>query len=251
VYSINNMRELGQFSMLAHHPDDVNPPGEGKEAELARLRAMEVPGAIPAGTIMNKDLKVSDRLSWIPLALPYMNQRRQDTSAIVSGLDRMAAWQSEVNAPLSQTIIRSLIPTAIDFKAQPSQPAPTYYFGSGGIGPNGAMAEASDPMAGCFRYDKETPFGAIGDGLRESILFIESASKPSPWLQGGESTIRMFDVSKPIFGPEGQFGGVHARFSVFGYADGSAGVLTDRTDKSVIRSLMTINGGKTEPLAGE
>ena len=37
VYSLNNMRELGQFALLATRPDDFNPLGQGKDAEIARM----------------------------------------------------------------------------------------------------------------------------------------------------------------------------------------------------------------------
>jgi hypothetical protein len=144
-------------------------------------------------------------------------------------------------------VIRSLIPTTITPPADGF--APTHYVGVGGIGPGDAATKpASDPQAGCFRYDSSTPFAAIDDGLRTSILFAESAMA-APWLQGGPGTVRTLDADRPAMGPAGQFGGIHRGFSCFGYADGSAGILTDRISPAVLRSLCTIRGRET--LVGE
>ena len=251
VYSINNIRELGQFAVLAVRPDQIDPIGPGKEAELARLKAIVAPAAIPAGTILNESLKPEDRLSWVPIALPFLNQHRQNTSDLLTKIDRSVGWNAPINQPLSHIAIRSIIPTAINAIPDENLPAPTYYLGIGGVGADAATLPSNHPRAGCFRYDQSTPFTEIGDGLRQSVLFAETATKIGPWLQGGPSTIRTFDPATPIFGSIGQFGGVHTGFSVFGYADGSAGILTDHTDKSIIYSLVTINGGKTDPLPGE
>lgn len=251
VYSLNNLRELGQFAVLAVRPDQLELVGPGKDAEAARLKSLTAPAAIPAGTIPNDKLKVEERLSWIPLALPFVNQRRQDTSGLITGIDRNQSWNAPVNLPHSKVVIHSLIPTAVNNLPDPASPAPTYYVGIGGIGLDAATLRSNHPRAGCFRYDFQTPFSEIGDGLRQSILFAETATNIGPWLQGGPSTIRTIDLQSPFFGMAGQFGGVHQGFAVFAYADGSAGTLTDHTDRAVFHALITINGGKSDPLPGE
>jgi hypothetical protein len=251
VYSLNNMRELGQFAILAGRPDQLELFGPGKEAELARLKALPAPTAIPAGTLPNATLKPDERLSWIPLALPYMNQRRQDTSELLTGLNRDVTWNAPVNVPFARTAIRGLIPTAINQLPDADEPAPTYYVGMAGIGPDAATLPIKNARAGCFRYDTATPFADIDDGLRQSILFTETANGIGPWLQGGPSTVRGVDEKAPLFGPSGQFGGVHPGFFVVGYADGSASVVTDQMNRTVFLALCTINGGKTETIPGE
>lgn len=251
VYSLNNMRELGQFAILAGRPDQLELLGPGKEAELARLKTLPAPTAIPAGTLPNPNLKPDERLSWIPLALPYMNQRRQDTSELLTGINRDVAWNAPINVPFARTVIRGLIPTAINQLPESDQPAPTYYVGIGGIGADAATLPIKNPQAGCFRYDAATPFAEIEDGLRQSILFVETANGIGPWLQGGPSTVRGVDEKATLFGPSGQFGGVHPGFIVVGYADGSASVVTDQMNRTIFLSLCTINGGKTETIPGE
>ena len=251
VYSLNNLRELGQFAVLAVRPDQLDPVGPGKDAETTRLKGLESLAAIPAGTIVNDALKPDQRLSWLPLALPYVNQRRQDTSAILTGLDRSAKWDAPANLTYAKTTINALIPTAIDLKPDPTQPSPTYYVGLGGIGPDAATFPATNPKAGCFRYDHATPFASITDGLSQSILFAETASHLSPWLRGGPGTVRTVDPAQPLVSGTGQFGGVHVGFVCVAFADGSATVFTDKTDRNVFLSLVTITGGKSDPLPGE
>jgi hypothetical protein len=251
VYSLNNLRELGQFAVLAVRPDQLDPVGPGKDIESKRLKEMIALAAIPAGTIRNDAWKPDERLSWLPLALPYVNQRRQDTSAILTGLDRAAKWDAAANLPHAKTTILALIPTAIDFKPDPAQPAPTYYVGLGGVGSDAATLPTTNPKAGCFRYDQPTPFNAITDGLAQSILFAETAADLGPWLRGGPSTVRTVDPAKPLVAGTGQFGGVHVGFACVAFADGSATVFTDKTDRNVFLSLVTIAGGKADPLPGE
>jgi hypothetical protein len=251
VYSLNNLRELGQFAVLAVRPDQLDPVGPGKDTEAKRLKDMSALAAIPAGTIVNGSLKPDERLSWLPLALPYVNQRRQDTSAILTGLDRSATWDAPANLKYAKTTINALIPTALNFKPDPAEPAPTYYVGLGGIGPDAATFPVTNPKAGCFRYDLQTPFATITDGLAQSILFAETAANVGPWLRGGPSTIRTVDPNQPLVASPGQFGGVHVGFACVAFADGSATVFTDKTDRGVFLSLVTIAGGKSDPLPGE
>lgn len=49
----------------------------------------------------------------------------------------------------------------------------------------------------------------------------------------------------------GQFGGNHREGALFGFADHSVRILTDRTDFRILAGLMTIAGGAQETLPGE
>ncbi len=251
VYSLNNLRELGQFAILAIEPDRIAVEGPGKDAEIARLKSLATPATIPAGTLPNAALIPEERLSWVPLSLPYLNQRRQNTDELLTAIDRSVAWNSPSNTNASRTVIRCLIPTAIEFHQDGIIAAPTYYVGNGGVGADAAMLPAKHIRAGCFRYDRSTPFAEIGDGMHESILFAETAKHVGPWIQGGPSTVRTFLPASAAFGPEGQFGGIHPGFAAFGFADGAAGFRTDRMDPAILQALMTINGGTSDPVPGD
>jgi hypothetical protein len=248
VYSLNNLRELSLFAQMAATPADWQPIGPGKATEAERLKSVDIPVAIFPGTIPNASLKPNERLSWIVRALPYLNHQRQDFSGLIRRIDVKSPWDAMENLGAANTVVRALIPTSLTVP-QSAGPAPTYYVALGGIGPgDAAILPANHPLAGCVRYDRDTPFAAIGDGLRESILFAETASNLSPWIAGGPGTVRTVGEGTPL-GWAAEFGGIHRGYSCFGYADGSAGILTDRISPAVFRALVTINGRDT--LIGE
>ena len=250
VYSLNNLRELGHFAILAAKPEDLKVMGAKAAVEKDRLIKLGAPAAIPAGTVINLSLTPTQRLSWVVTAIPYLNQQRQDSLTLQHGIIMTQPWDSTANKPLSESVIRSLIPSAINFEARPGEAALTYYIGIGGVGAtDAAMLPITDPKAGCFRYDATTPFDAIGDGLHQSILFAETSFQVSPWMQGGLGTVRTIGEEKTLLGPTAPFGGIHRGYSCFGYADGAASVLTNRISPDVFRSMGTING--QDGLVGE
>lgn len=245
VYSLNNLRELGMFATSSVRPGEIEPVGPGMAGEKKRVEGLGVLAAIPPGTLPHDRLSPERRISWVPIAAPYFNQKRQNVEALMQRLNRTAAWDDETNRELSHTVIESLIPTALNQRPDPALPAPTYYPGIGGLGVDAASFPLNDPRAGAFRYDSATPFDRIGDGLRTSFLFVETGHGLGPWIQGGPATVRTVPSEGALLGLNSPLGGIHAGYTIFGYCDGSAGVLTDRTDPRVIRALSTINGNET------
>lgn len=248
IYSLNNLRELSLFAQMAATPADWQPIGPGKATEAERLKSVDIPVAIFPGTMPNPRLKPTERLSWIVRSFPYLNHQRQDFFALTRQIDLQSAWDAPSNLSAANTVVRTLIPTSRT-GPPPAGPAPTYYVALGGIGPgDAATLPANHPQAGCVRYDRDTPFSSIGDGLRESILFAETASRVVPWISGGPGTVRTVGEGE-LLGWTAEFGGVHRGYSCFAYADGSAGILTDRISSPVFRALVTING--RDSLIGE
>lgn len=264
VYSINNLRELGQFVELHLATLPARPTldaqweagGQAKfqPTPLDKLRELGLAPAVPAGTVVNPALPVERRLSWVVPLLPTFNQQRQPTAELAARLDRTAAWDVDPNRAVAQVPLGVLRHYSNPVPIPAGEPAVTQFVGIGGTRPD-APAGPRTPFAGPFRYDEPTPFELFADGLSETALFGDVSTNLGPWLQGGPATIRTLATgpgAPPVIGPGGQFGGNHPGGGLFGFADHSVRVLSDRTDPAVLANLFTLAGGTAgDPLPGE
>lgn len=243
---LSRFERLGQFAALYHRP----PAGVG---------AGDIPQAIPPGTLPNPALPPDRRLSWIPDLLPFLDQKLQSTAEVATRIDRGGAWDSPANSAVATTrLVLFTCPGAVP-EVPPDAPMPTQYVGLSGVGSDSAtlgLGPPIPPAAGCFRYDAPTPLRLIRDhdGLGSTLLFAETADDLGPWIRGGFATVRGLDVgggSKRPIGRGGQFGGNYEGVGGFGLADGSARFFTERIHPDVLRAMVTIAGGESDPLPGE
>jgi prepilin-type processing-associated H-X9-DG protein len=251
AYCQNNLRILAQ----AIEQQGLNlPPGA-----LAGVAVPALNVRVPPGTVFNPSLPPERRLSWVVPALPYFDQKRQDTTSLFTRIDLAAEWDAEQNAGAARTRL-SVLTCLANPPPTAEGGAPTQYVGAGGVGPEAANLPLSveqwppiaPPRAGSFRYDAPTPYASITDGLSHSVLFAEIATDLGPWIRGGPATVRTLETgSRPPIGAGGQFGGNHPGGGNFAFADGSVRFLTDRTSPAVLEGLFTIAGGKNDPLPGE
>jgi Protein of unknown function (DUF1559) len=254
VYSINNVRELSQFVQLHTGVDPTQGASMGRfqPTPLERLRELKIEPIIPAGTVAHPTLPPEERLSWLVPLLPSFTQSRQDTTAMHQSLDVKSAWNFGPNLEVSRKMLKVVVSASNPILPVEGEPAVTQYLGVAGIGTDGPMLPTTDPRSGAFRYDKPTDFTSITDGISSSILFAEASTDLGPWLRGGPASLRSLDVTRmPYLGVEGQFGGNQPAGTIFGMADGSVRVLTDRTDRAILHGLITITGAKTDPMPGE
>ncbi len=244
----NNLREIGLFA--AHHVDPKKVGGD----------AARFPDEIPAGTIALAGSAPDDRLSWFPRVLPGFDQKRQRTEPLLAELKQLEPFAAPPNQAVARTrLLTALCPANVP-PVDPTTPAPTCYVGIAGLGTDAALIALPDPpapappRAGCFRYDRPTPFAFITDGLSQTFMFGERSGDLGPWLRGGPATVRGLDDAPgaaPPIGTGGQFGGNHATGANWGFADGSVRFFTDRTDPRVLYGLATIAGKDTDPLPGD
>ena len=261
VYSINNFRELGQFAELhlaelANRPpldSRLDLPGKSRfePTPLDKLRELGLDPAVPAGTMANPPLAVERRLSWVVPLLPTLNQARQPTADYYARLDRKATWDADANRPVAVVPLKVLVIFANPLAAPVGDPAVTQIVGLGGVGVD-TPAGPRSPQSGAFHYSEPTPFALFTDGLSETALFADVSTRLGPWLQGGPSTVRALDpAAGPVVGPGGQFGGNLPGGGLFGFADHSVRLLSDRIDPQVLANLVTIaGGGAGDPLPG-
>jgi prepilin-type processing-associated H-X9-DG protein len=243
----NHLREIGLFA--AHH---VDPKVGGDPARY--------PTEIPAGTFLLAAYPPDERLSWFPRVLPGLDQKRQNAEPLLAGLKQLEPFAAVPNQAVARTRLLAALCPANPPPPDPSAPAPTCYVGIAGLGADAATLALPDPpapappRAGCFRYDRPTPFSFVTDGLSQTLMFGERSGDLGPWLRGGPATVRGLDDSPaapPLVGRGGQFGGNHGTGANWGYADGSVRFFTDRIDPRVLFSLATIAGRESDPLPGE
>jgi prepilin-type processing-associated H-X9-DG protein len=241
IYCVNNLREISQFAYLYADAQ--------RRKEPAPLVA-----AVPAGTVFHPELPPERRLSWVPPSLLFFNQRRQDTTELVTKIDSMRPWDEGSNAEAGRVRLLTLLCPANPHEPPPDQPAVTLYVGLAGLGRDAATLDLGPPIpprAGCFRYDSPTPLELISrhDGLSQTLMFAETSVDLGPWIQGGPATVRGVDDSvegRPYIGTGGQFGGNHVGGANFALADGSVRFLTQRIDPDVFKAMATIAGGPME-----
>lgn len=233
----NNFRELGMFAALIQ-PE----PGEADQLPMEILGRT----AVPPGTVYNPLLPPDERLSWAVIALPYFDQKRQDTAGLLEGIDLKKAWNEGPHEALNRSPLRTLLCPGRPVLPEFDSPAITQYVGIAGVGADSPNLELGPPVpanAGCFRYDLDTPYHLISDGLGQTALFGEVSGKLGPWIQGGPSTIRWLDEAEsalPPVGTKAQFGGNHSGGAVFSFADNSTRFLTDRISPAVLRAMFTM-----------
>jgi hypothetical protein len=265
LYSVNNVRELSQFVEIYTTGVAGMPPAEAGKPRFApdprfpptpvdKLVEMKINPVVPSGTMPHATLPPEERLSWLVPLLPTFNQSRQNTAAIFDAIDKTLAWDAEANKTPSQNALNIFTSYAQPPERVPGQAAVTQFVGLGGIGIDGPKLPATDPRAGCFRYDVPTAFTSINDGLSHTILIGEISTNLGPWIRGGPSTIRPLDISPEApgaLGAGGQFGGNHVSGAIFGFADHSVRVLNYQTHRDILHGLITINGAGQDPLPGE
>lgn len=242
----NNFREVGLFA--AHNADP-------------HADRTKVSNQIPAGTVVNTALPPDERVSWYVTILPGFDQKRQDMTPVLTGIDRGQPWSAERNQTAARTKLVALLCPGNPPDVSPDQPAPSCYVGIAGFGKDAATIPAPkdplqpfDPRAGCFRYDAPTPFVMITDGLSQTLLIGERSNNLGSWIRGGPATVRGLDNTPGaavIQGVGGQFGGNHPNGSNWGFADGSVRFFTDRTDPKVLLAMATIAGRDNDQLPGE
>lgn len=240
----NNLREIGLFA------------AQNSDPEFDRSKAAT---SVPAGTLFNPRVPVDERLSWYVAVLPGFDQKRQNAGGILDGIDRTAGWNAEKNHSAARTKLVVLLCPGNPPVFATDQPALTSYVGIGGLGLDAAslgwLADGTPtPRSGCYRYDAPTPFGAITDGLSQTLLIGERSGDVGPWLAGGPATVRGFDSgpdARQVQGTGGQFGGNHANGANWAFADGSVRVITDRADPKVLFGLATIAGKENDVLPGD
>jgi hypothetical protein len=204
-----------------------------KQIMLALHNYHDTFNKFPTGTMPHPMLKPDERLSWLAMILPFVEQ-----APLWNRLDQKGAWNKGANEALTRTTVPFFLhPTMLN-----QEPGVTNYVGLAGIGEKGPILDARDPKAGAFAYDKPRGIRDFTDGTSNTLMVIES-NRATPWAAGGPSTIRPLTQQPYIGGPDG-FGGVSPGGANAALADGSVRFLSDKIDPTVMEALTTIGGGE-------
>jgi prepilin-type processing-associated H-X9-DG protein len=214
----------------------------------------------PAGTIVNKDLPIDRRLSWMVETLPYIE------GGVKYLIDTTNAWDDPWNNP---PLVRRCIdkehslfdephearPLVFHCPSTPSAegiPMPTSYVGVAGLGESAAELPLTDRRIGVFGYDRTTSLKDIKDGASETLMVAEVADGGA-FTAGGHATVRGLAAGSPYLGAGGQFSGSHSDGKSYRsssvltnvlFADGHIRPLSDAVSPTLFEALATIAGGE-------
>lgn len=235
----------------------------------ACLQYRDVHGHFPPGTVPGTPLPPDERLSYLVLLLPHL-----ENEAVFQTFDRWAAWDAEANRTAlgGKTAWHRFecgewCGTTQGYEARRRLPPDvgytvyTTYVGVAGVGADAATRPADAPGIGMLGYDRTLTAEQVKDGLSNTALAMEAGYEVGPWVRGGRATVRPLDADAgPLTGPGAAFSGTHVRDRSFfrgrtsdGFhvltADGSVRNVQDEIDPEVLSALATVAGGEGVPAA--
>ena len=209
------------------------------------LRAQaKAEGRFPPGAGGGTLLPPSTRLSWIALALPYLDRRDWRRE-----LDPAYAWNSPHNRPVSQRRLETVINPLISEQTTEAGFPVTHYVGVAGIGADAGDLPASDPRAGMFGFARTTRPEDLARGASNTLAVLGVARDLGPWAAGGRATVRPLTRRPYVNGPDG-FGSGQPHGMLAGMADGSVRFISKDMDPAVLEQLATIHGAELGQIAG-
>ncbi|HEX4591200.1 MAG TPA: DUF1559 domain-containing protein [Gemmataceae bacterium] len=179
--------------------------------------------AFPAGTLRVAKLPPEERLSWIVPGRGLLGYPEQGPT-----IDLAAPWNAPENRKAAATFLPRLVCPSVSRVWSADIGAPTNYPGMAGVGADAAQKAVDTRGAGMFRHDEPTFLTDVKDGLANTLMLLETADQPGPWMAGGPPTVRpLIPANRPYLGLGRPFGGCHIGGANAGYADGPCRFLAD------------------------
>jgi prepilin-type processing-associated H-X9-DG protein len=194
----------------------------------------------PAGTVVaDLTLQPDQRLSWVVPGLSRLGHAN-----LSKQVDLSRSWSDAANKSVAETFLAVLICPSTEEAQHSPGPAFLKYPGIAGVGTQAAWSSPDATGAGMFRYDSGTKLSDVKDGLSHTLMLIESADRPGPWIAGGPATIRPLDpATQPYLGRGQPFGGFHVGGANVAFADGSGRFFADHVSSEVLERLAGIADG--------
>lgn len=249
--------------------------GRFKQLSVALHMYAANPEKFPPAAVAHPDLPPEQRLSWMVLVLPYVEEDRAFKQFDLA----RGPGDPRNEKPVRGRFGHFVCPSSgehergsgritwdessgerkhSDRAEKWASPAPlTHYVGVAGVGANAATLPLGHPRAGVFGYDRQTKLTKDGfpDGTSNTLLLIETARDPGHWAYGGFATVRGFESdAAPYLGEGRPFGGFHGNYwlgerrCVVALADGSVRSFTPKTDPAILEGLATVGGKEALPV---
>lgn len=193
-------------------------------------------GRFPPGAGGGTLLPPSTRLSWIALALPYLDRRDWRRE-----LDPAYSWNSPHNRSVSQRRLEIVINPLIAEQTTEAGFPVTHYVGVAGVGSDAGELPASDPRAGMFGFSRSTRPEDLPRGASHTLAILGVMRDLGPWAAGGHATVRPLTQRPYVNGPDG-FGSGQPHGMLAGMADGSVRFISKEMDPAVLEQLATLHG---------
>ena len=240
VMIVPSLRQYGVRARCQNHMRLLAEDGIRNAAAPGRAPSMDAFREIPSGTVFNADLTPDERMSWL-VAVTLPLEAKGHCSGLHSQFSPLAVWDAAAHRSAIHSRVTVFLCPAAPPADDPNRPALTQYVGLTGLGQDSATLPIDHERAGAFRYNAPTPITAFRAGLSHTATIAETNEDLGAWARGGHSTLRSLDASADAqLGRGRQFGGLHLEGTWFGFADGSARLLTDSTDPLVLRRQFTL-----------
>jgi prepilin-type processing-associated H-X9-DG protein len=195
----------------------------------------------PPAVSQLSSLPPEQRLSWLVLQLPYLEERK-DGRGKYSDLAASLALDQGFAAPVNAGV-REPLRVFQSPDAPPNPPVPdfTSYVGITGVGGESATVPAEDPRAGFFGYSRLIGRTDLKAGLAYTLTVSETTQGGS-WGQGGPATAVDIPVQEDdLIGRGRPFGGLHPDGFHLLFADGHTSFNNQKFPPQLLRELARIN----------
>jgi hypothetical protein len=184
-------------------------------------------GTFPPPCVPNETLPSSRRLSWLVLALPYL-----ELPELYNAINLEHAWDSLDNRTAARTCVEVFLnPASPDMKDSAGY-ALIYVAGVSGweSAPNGIFSA-------CTKIDE------ITDGTSVTAAIGQVRDQPGPWIAAGPATVRA--MRPTLNGDSLTFGSHHEGGLHLGFADGTVRFISQSVPARTLQALATYAGGET------
>jgi prepilin-type processing-associated H-X9-DG protein len=200
-------------------------------------------GTFPAATARQPDFLPENRLSWLAVILPLLEQEPayRGRPRLSEKIDFKERWDDPANADVLNTSVPTFLCRSHPDYNPRHRPGLTHYVGIAGLGEDAATLPAKDPRAGFFGYGRRVQRKDVTGGISNTLMALETAHDNGPWLAGGYPTVRGLDPGATRYlGPGEAFGGLHPGGANALMVDGSVRWLSDATGPDALRRLVPL-----------
>jgi hypothetical protein len=195
----------------------------------------------PPAVSQLSSLPPDQRLSWLVLQLPYLEERKEGRgkyAELAASLDLAKGFAARENAAVREPLRVYQSPEA---PPNPTVPDFTSYVGITGVGGEAATVPAEDPRAGFFGYSRLIGRTDLKAGNAYTLTVTETTQGGS-WGQGGPATAVDIPAQEDdLVGRGRPFGGLHPDGFYLLFADGHTSFSNLKFPPHLFRELSRIN----------